>query len=112
MALKIQGMAPLLQVFDMPSSIRFYRDALGFKVISTSDSGDDFGWALLRWNGVELMLNTAYEDDERPSAPDPARVAAHDDTGYFSVVTTLTPRTGTCKSADSTSNNRSFATTA
>ena len=31
------------------------------------------------------MLNTAYDDGERPPVPDPARVAAHDDTIlYFS----------------------------
>ncbi len=31
------------------------------------------------------MLNTAYEEDARPRAPDPARVAAHEDTAiYFS----------------------------
>jgi hypothetical protein len=29
------------------------------------------------------MLNTAYEADDRPPAPDPARVAAHRDTGLF-----------------------------
>jgi hypothetical protein len=29
------------------------------------------------------MLNTAYEDDEPPPAPDPARVAGHADAGLF-----------------------------
>jgi catechol 2,3-dioxygenase-like lactoylglutathione lyase family enzyme len=29
------------------------------------------------------MLNTAYEDDARPAAPDPTRVASHDDTALF-----------------------------
>jgi len=28
MALKVQGVCPLLEVFDMPTSIRFYRDLL------------------------------------------------------------------------------------
>jgi hypothetical protein len=42
-----------------------------------------FGWALLRRGGAELMLNTAYEDDSRPASPEPARVAAHADTGLF-----------------------------
>jgi catechol 2,3-dioxygenase-like lactoylglutathione lyase family enzyme len=32
----IRGVAPLLQVFDMPTSVRFYRDKLGFEVVSTS----------------------------------------------------------------------------
>jgi len=84
MAIDIRGLAPLLEVFDMPTSIRFYRDVLGFEIVSTSQPGDHFGWALLRLNGVEVMLNTAYEnDDERPPVPDPARVAAHADTGLF-----------------------------
>jgi len=62
MAIEIRGMAPLLQVFDMPTSIGFYRDVLGFEVDSTSKpTGERFDWALLKLNGVELMLNTAYE---------------------------------------------------
>jgi glyoxylase I family protein len=87
MAIEIRGMAPLFQVFDMPTSIAFYRDVLGFEVVTTSagdkPKSDQFGWALLRLNGVELMLNTAYEDDARPPAPDPARIAAHDDTAIY-----------------------------
>jgi len=84
MSIEIKGMAPLLQVFDMPTSIAFYRDVLGFEVVSTSRPGEEnFGWALLRLNGIELMLNTAYEDDSRPAKPDPARIAAHDDTAIY-----------------------------
>lgn len=66
MALDLRGLAPLLQVFDMPASIRFYRDLLGFELVSTSHPGEQFDWALLRLNGVELMLNTAYEAEARP----------------------------------------------
>ena len=36
MGVEIRGMAPLLQVFDMPASIAFYRDVLGFEVVTTS----------------------------------------------------------------------------
>jgi len=83
----IHGVAPLLQVFDMPTAIRFYRDVLGFVVAATSEPsselGDDCDWCLLKLNGAEVMLNTAYERDQRPQAPDPARVAAHHDTGLF-----------------------------
>jgi Glyoxalase/Bleomycin resistance protein/Dioxygenase superfamily len=39
MAIEIRGMAPLLQVFDMPTSIAFYRDVLGFEVERT-DGGE------------------------------------------------------------------------
>lgn len=83
MALKIEGLCPLIEVFDMPRSVAFYRDLLGFEIVSTSRPGNDFDWALLRRDDAELMLNTAYERDERPPAPDPTRVAAHGDTGLF-----------------------------
>jgi glyoxylase I family protein len=85
MGIKVEGFTPLIQVFDMPRSVAFYRDVLGFEVVTTSPprGPDDFDWGLLRLDGVKLMLNTAYESDERPATPDPARVAAHDDTGFF-----------------------------
>jgi glyoxylase I family protein len=51
--------------------------------VNTSGPGEDVGWALLRLNGVELMLNTAYESDERPPVPDANRVSAHADTGLY-----------------------------
>jgi uncharacterized glyoxalase superfamily protein PhnB len=82
-AMDIHGVAPLLQVFDMPTAIRFYRDVLGFAVTATSEPGDDCNWAGLKLNGTEVMLNTAYEADKRPSAPDPVRIASHDDTCLF-----------------------------
>lgn len=83
MALDLRGLTPLIQVYDMPTSIRFYRDLLGFEVVVASPllTGNWFHWALLRLGDVELMLNTAYEfDEERPVPPDAARVAAHGDT--------------------------------
>lgn len=86
MALEIRGLTPLLQVYDMPTSLRFYRDQLGFTVAATSpEMGDDyFHWVMLRLDEAELMLNTAFEsNDERPSKPEAARVAAHEDTGLF-----------------------------
>lgn len=85
MPIDMRGICPLLQVFDMPTSIRFYRDVLGFEVSSTSPprSPDDVDWCWLKLNGTELMLNTRYECDSRPPTPDPAHVAAHDDTCLY-----------------------------
>lgn len=83
MAINIRGLAPLLSVFDMPTSLRFYRDVLGFELISDSGRGENSGWCLLRLNGMEIMLNTAYDDDERPPVPDPVRIAAHSDTAFY-----------------------------
>lgn len=86
MTIQIRGIFPLLMVYDMPTSIHFYRDLLGFAIVSNSPllPSGSFHWALLRLDGSELMLNTAYEfDEERPVPPDPARVAAHGDTMLY-----------------------------
>lgn len=83
MPLELRYVCPLLQVFDMPTSLAFYRDRLGFAVDASSSPGDHADWVQLRLGDAYLMLNTRYEADDRPAAPDPARVAAHDDTGLY-----------------------------
>ena len=86
MALDLRGLTPLFQVYDMPTSLRFYRDVLGFEGVTTSPllGENRYHWVWLRLGGAELMLNTAYEfDNDRPVPPDRARTAAHDDTGLF-----------------------------
>jgi catechol 2,3-dioxygenase-like lactoylglutathione lyase family enzyme len=83
MTLQVNGVTALLEVFDMPTSIAFYRDALGFDVLQTSGPGDDFTWALLALDGTHLMLNTAYDEGERPPEREGGRVAAHADTALF-----------------------------
>jgi glyoxylase I family protein len=80
MAIAFDGMAPMFYVFDMPTSIAFYRDVLGFQIVASDGRPvPDNDWVLLEHDGLQLMLNTAYESDERPSAPDADRIAAHRD---------------------------------
>lgn len=85
MPIDMRGLCPLLAVFDMPTSIRFYRDLLGFEIFSTSGPEPDghFDWCWLKLNDAELMLNTAFDRSRRPAAPDPARIAAHGDTQIY-----------------------------
>jgi glyoxylase I family protein len=84
MSIEVRGVRALLQVFDMPTSVRFYRDVLGFQVVQPSEhEGDRFDWGLLRLNDAEVMLNTAYEQEHRPAQPEPARMAAHGDTCLY-----------------------------
>jgi glyoxylase I family protein len=87
MEFEIRGTAPLLQVYDMPTTLQFYRDVLGWIVIESSEPGDDADWVWLRWHGIDLMFNTAYEREYRPAQPDDQRIAAHQDTSiYFGCV--------------------------
>jgi hypothetical protein len=71
----IRGLCPLLQVFDMPLSVRFYCELLGFEISSRSptyavENGVElFHWVLLRRGDTELMLNTAYDEGQRPASP-------------------------------------------
>jgi uncharacterized glyoxalase superfamily protein PhnB len=83
MGLRIGGFATLLQVFDMPTSLAFYRDVLGCEVVSGIPDDGRCDWAMLKLHGSELMLNTAYEADDRPVAPNATRTAAHADTALF-----------------------------
>jgi glyoxylase I family protein len=83
MAIKINGMVPLIQVFNMPASLRFYRDVLGFEVISDSGDGDDSSWIWLRLDGADLMLNDQYEPGHVPPGPPEERTRWHEDTCLY-----------------------------
>lgn len=83
MTIEVKGLCPLIQVFDMPKSVAFYRDVLGFEVVDSSGPGDDFDWGLLQLGPAQVMLNTAYEKEDRPSEPERERFAGHGDTVLF-----------------------------
>ncbi|MDX2119540.1 MAG: VOC family protein [Gemmatimonadota bacterium] len=83
MTIRLEGICPLLEVFDMTRALAMYRDVLGFEVVQSAPPGDDCDWCLLRKDGAELMLNTMYERENRPPGPDPARTEAHADTALF-----------------------------
>lgn len=85
MPIPIEGMTPLLAVFDMATSLKFYCDVLGFEIVQADDNttAPNHNWVWLRLNSVDLMLNTAYEYDSRPFAPDPRRLSAHGDTALY-----------------------------
>ncbi len=86
MAIDVRGVCPLLQVYDMPAALKFYRDKLGFEIVSSSPElgPDKYHWVWLRLGSGEIMLNTAYEfDSEHPVPADRARVAAHEDTCLY-----------------------------
>jgi len=84
MSIDVRHVCTLLQGFDMPASVRFYRDILGFEIVETSPrDGDQFDWGLLRLKDTQLMLNTAYDAHDRPASPEPGRTSAHRDTCLY-----------------------------
>jgi glyoxylase I family protein len=80
---ELRSLCPLIQVFDMPLSLAFYRDILGFEIVQQSSPGDNCDWVWLKRDGAELMLNTMFESDSRPAEPDEVRRHSHGDTGLF-----------------------------
>src|SRR5688572_10780375 len=71
MSIHIKSGAPLFQVYDMPASLTFYQDILGFELLARAPDGPITHWAMLRNGKTYLMLNTKYEfDHERPAVPD------------------------------------------
>jgi catechol 2,3-dioxygenase-like lactoylglutathione lyase family enzyme len=49
-------LVPMLHVTDIRRSLGFYRDQLGFQLLSPEPLLDSFGWCHIRCDGVELML--------------------------------------------------------
>ena len=85
MPIDMQGLCPLLAVYDMLTSLSFYRDVLGFEIHMSSDPEPDghLDWVWLRRNDANLMLNTMFERSNRPPQIDPVRFASHGDTQIY-----------------------------
>lgn len=83
MGIEISYLTPLIQVFNMRRSLGFYRDILGFEVLSDSGNGADSSWIWLERDGCHLMLNDQYEPGSVPDGPPTARVKWHCDTCLY-----------------------------
>ena len=79
----VKSLCPLLTVFDMPRSLAFYRDVLGFELAADSGNGDGSSWVWLRMGDVNLMLNDQYEPGHVPNAPPVERQKWHHDTCLY-----------------------------
>lgn len=67
----LTGQSPYFEVFDMNASIAFYRDLLGFDVLYAtpeveSAEGRFSHFVRVGRGAIDLMLNTAYDSNERP----------------------------------------------
>jgi catechol 2,3-dioxygenase-like lactoylglutathione lyase family enzyme len=81
--IEVRGICPLISVFNMPRSLAFYRDLLGFQIVSDSGNGDDSSWVWIRLNEADLMLNDQYEPGHVPDAPPSERQKWHHDTCLY-----------------------------
>lgn len=81
--IEVNYLTPLIQVFNMRRSLAFYRDILGFEVVSDSGNGDESSWVWLRKDGCDLMLNDQYEPGREPSEPPDERTKWHRDTCLY-----------------------------
>ncbi|HLZ73573.1 VOC family protein [Phenylobacterium sp.] len=68
---ELTGVTPYFEVFDMTASVAFYCDLLGFRVVFASPEvetaeGRFSHFVRLGLGGLDLMLNTAYDANERP----------------------------------------------
>jgi len=77
--IEIRDTCTLLSVYDMPTAVRFYREVLGFSIEARSptyavEHGVElFHWCMLRAGEARIMLNTAYDEGQRPAVrPAPA----------------------------------------
>ncbi len=59
------SLKPMLRTWDIPATIAFYSQVLGFKVVAFEP---EWGWAHLVRDGVELMLSApnTHEGDTEP----------------------------------------------
>ena len=70
--MKLNALAPLLNVEDAARSIRFYVEALQFEVIRQAEFDGSVGWAALRHGDITIMINRSRRSDsgarrDRPS---------------------------------------------
>jgi len=52
---EVHGLAPLLQGYDMPTSIHFYRDGLGFTLINHAPGRFSWGPAAAQWRRTDAQ---------------------------------------------------------
>lgn len=75
--MKLVQLIPMLNVSNIETSLDFYRNALGFEVVSAPEAVKEWRWATIRSGDTELMLSQAGGPPGRRQGPDP-----HADTSW------------------------------
>src|SRR4029453_14552822 len=71
-------LTPMLHVADVERSLAFYRDHLGFMLVSPEAALREYGWAHIRRDGVDLMLGGGVRGGALPPARRHRRGLARD----------------------------------
>ncbi len=74
--MQLKQMIPMLNVSNIGTSISFYQDALGFKVVSDEASVQEWKWAIIASGTTELMLS---ETEHPPTLAKIANVLQSED---------------------------------
>ena len=63
--MRLEALTPMLRTWDLPGSVAFYTEVLGFKCDNLSD---EWGWASLSRDNVKIMLAgpNRHENDVTP----------------------------------------------
>src|SRR5215204_2862671 len=54
----LKKLTPNFMVEDVRKTIAFYRDVLGFEVLTTVEADDETGFAIMRCDQIELMFQS------------------------------------------------------
>ena len=70
--MKLNALAPLLNVENAERSIRFYVEALHFEIVRQAEFDGSVGWAALRHGDITIMINRSDHSEsvarrKRPS---------------------------------------------
>ena len=73
----LKQLIPMLNVADIDRSLAFYRDLLGFEVVSQPELVAQWRWATIRSGATELMISESESGPPAQAVSDP-----HADTGW------------------------------
>ncbi|MEM7305862.1 MAG: VOC family protein [Planctomycetota bacterium] len=81
--MRLKRLIPMLNVSDIERSLAFYRDALGFEVVSDLKAVKEWEWALIRSGETELMLTQSDCDLGLYKGPEPEKDGSWPALYYF-----------------------------
>ena len=54
--MKLKHLIPMLNVSNLEARLAFYKDAIGFELVSSAEALQEWRWCMIRSGKTELML--------------------------------------------------------